>query len=210
MYFCVVVVTRRVILSSVVAALLCGLLVVVIFGCICRLRMMRSFHRQHRWRHLDGALIPPPPPPYSEALMTSHPVEEAEQEVLDELQAIAARRRCRMHGQPNVATDQTSSSVDDDEQLVDTGNGVDNEVESSSSVHIAMATGGTPLVYWRQESQEPVAQTLPDDDDDESYDDSDDDKVTCDVSANSDDIPRVTSGDISSLEHCVNKLSEVS
>jgi len=115
-----------------------------------------------------------------------------------------------MHGQPNVATDQTSSSVDDDEQLVDTGNGVDNEVESSSSVHIAMATGGTPLVYWRQESQEPVAQTLPDDDDDESYDDSDDDKVTCDVSANSDDIPRVTSGDISSLEHCVNKLSEVS
>lgn len=203
------VVTRRVILSSVVAALLCGLLIVVIFGCMCRLRMMHSFHRQHRWRRLDDTLSPAPPPPYSEALMTSHPVEEAEQEVLDELQAIATRRQGRMHGQSNAITDETSNQVDDDEQLINAGNNTDNEVERSSGVHIAMATGGTPLVYWRQESmQEPVVQPLPDDD--ESYDDSDVDKMMSDVSEISDETPSVTSGDISSSQHSVIKLSEVS
>ncbi|KAI0235621.1 Low-density lipoprotein receptor-related protein 12 [Lamellibrachia satsuma] len=189
---------RRVILMFVIAILLCGLLIVVAVGCICRLRLLRSFHRQHQWRHLDETLSPTPPPPYSESLMTSHTVEEAEQEVLDELQAIAARRQDRMNG---VVNDQTENQVGGDEQLIDVASGGD--VDSSSGVHIAMAVGETPTVFWRQESvADQTAQLLTDDD--ESYDV---DKATSGGSEISDETTSVASGDILSSRHCMKKLS---
>lgn len=194
----VVVMPRRVILMFVIAILLCGLLIVVAVGCICRLRLLRSFHRQHQWRHLDETLSPTPPPPYSESLMTSHTVEEAEQEVLDELQAIAARRQDRMNG---VVNDQTENQVGGDEQLIDVASGGD--VDSSSGVHIAMAVGETPTVFWRQESvADQTAQLLTDDD--ESYDV---DKATSGGSEISDETTSVASGDILSSRHCMKKLS---
>ena len=191
----VVVMSRRMILMFVIAVLLCGLLIVVAVGCICRLRLLR---RQHQWRHLDETLSPTPPPPYSESLMTSHTVEEAEQEVLDELQAIAARRQDRMNG---VVNDQTENQVGGDEQLIDVASGGD--VDSLSGVHIAMAAGETPTVFWRQELvADQTAQLLTDDD--ESYDV---DKATSGGSEISDETTSVASGDILSSRHCVKKLS---
>lgn len=143
-------------IAAVSGALICGLLLVVAFGCTCKLYNLRVHGHRHG-RHetplsrlYSEFMRRRAPPPYHEAMLTSRPYDEVRRDYLEHLQQIGTRppsRRSRRNRNRNQNTErqaagdgecQDATNTNQNGPPEETQNSVNRELERQNSTSLLL------------------------------------------------------------------------
>lgn len=137
-------VTNEIKIAAVCGALICGLLLVVAFGCTCKLYNLRVHGHQHG-RHetplsrlYSEFMRRRAPPPYHEAMLTSRPYDEVRRDYLEHLQQVNARPPSRRGRRNRNRNSDVPAATDGNSQENSNGNQNGLQEETQNSVNAGL------------------------------------------------------------------------